>query len=197
MKMIAKCAVSTALLLSLASTLAYAQQANTQAKTQAPDQQTAAACDGGNDGQQNCMDDNGGRRHGKGHGRHGEGRGGHRGHGMMIIDANSDGFIGPDEAASLADGMFMRLDQNRDNVLDETEATAGPGNHGWRAWFGSAAPADVTAKLKTAFTERDTDKDGKVSKVEFMNFAQAKYASLDTAKDGKVSPWAFRALPRL
>lgn len=196
MKTILKYAVSAALLLSLASGLAYAQQANAPAPAPA-DQQTAAACDGVNDGQPDCMDGNGGRHHGKGRGEHGEGSGGRHGQRMMIIDANNDGFINADEAAAIADVAFRHIDQNHDDVIDQTEATSLPDRQGWRAWFGDTPSADVTAKLKTAFAERDADKDGKVTKLEFMNYAQGKYASLDTAKDGKVSPWAFRAMPRL
>jgi hypothetical protein len=194
MKTISKYAVSTALLLSLASGLAYAQQANAPAPT---DQQTAAACDDRNDGDPDCMGGYGGRHHGKGRGGHGEGRGGHHGRGMKIIDANNDGFINADEAAALADAAFMHIDQNRDSVIDQTEASSLQDRKGWRAWFGNTPSAEVTAKLKAAFAERDTDKDGKVTKLEFMTFAQGKYAALDTAKDGKVSPWAFRAMPRL
>jgi hypothetical protein len=205
MTTISKYAVSTAVLLTLGAGLAFAQQA--PAPTPPVPDATSDSAQVADAGPQNCMDGEGmgdqGRRHGRRHGGDmcGEGRGGHHGHGGkgrgMILDTNADGFIGPDEAAAVADAIFMRIDQNRDNVIDETEATSLPQRHGWRAWFGGSAPADVTAKLKTAFTERDADKDGKVTKVEFMNFAQGKYASLDTAKDGKVTPWAFRAMPRL
>jgi EF hand len=208
MTTISKYAVTTAVLLTLGAGLALAQQApapTPPAPGAATDPAQVADAD-----PQNCMDGDGMGHQGRKHGRHhggdmcGDG-GGHHGHGghggmgrrAMILDANGDGFIGPDEAAAVADGVFMHLDQNRDNVIDETEATTLPNHKGWRAWFGGAAPADVTAKLKAAFTERDADKDGKVTKLEFMNYAQAKYASLDTAKDGKVSPWAFRAMPRL
>ena len=199
--MISKYALSTALMLSLASDLAYAQQANTSPTPPAAADQANAnqGPDCGPDAGQNddmlqCDGGRGGRHHGRHHDMRGEGRGRH---GMMIIDANADGFIGPDEAAALAEGMFMRVDRNHDGAIDEAEATQGPGQHGWRAWLGQKQADDITAKLKAAFAERDADKDGKVTKQEFMNFAQGKYAALDTAKDGKVSPWAFRAQPKL
>lgn len=114
----------------------------------------------------------------------------------MIFDINNDGYINADEAAALAEGMFMHIDRNHDGVIDQAEATTLPG-HGWRKWFGGNPPQEMLDKLKVAFAERDADKDGKVTKAEFMKFAETKYAGLDTAKDGKVSPWAFRALPRL
>jgi hypothetical protein len=196
MTTISKYAISAALMLTMASGLAFAQQSDTPPPQN--DQKTANACsDNGPDGADDNCNDGGGRHH-KGK-RHGEGRDGHGKHGgrMMIIDANSDGFIGPDEAAALADGMFMRMDKNRDNAIDEAEATQGPGQGGWRKWMGQQQPAEVEAKLKAAFAARDTNKDAKVTKEEFMTFAQGKYAALDTAKDGKVSPWAFRAQPKL
>lgn len=209
MKTISKYAVSAALLLTVASGLAYAQQSTTP--PQPPASQEVADNGPGPDG---CMGQGmgegmdegmGWRRHGRHHGKHeqmGEmdrgGPGGRAGmRGPMVIDANGDGFIGPDEAAALADGMFMRLDRNHDNVIDEAEATDGPGKHGWRRWLGQQQADDLTTKLKAAFAERDADKDGKVTKQEFMAFAQNRYASLDTAKDGKVSPWVFRAQPKL
>ncbi len=204
MKTISKYAVSTALLLTVATGLAYAQQSNAPPPPAPADQQVAD--NNADAGPQDCMDGMNWRRHGRHHGMGGHGPGqmgqmGGPGGGMMMrgmmFDTNGDGFIGPDEAAALADGMFMRLDRNHDGVIDETEATQGPGQHGWRKWLGQQQADDMTAKLKAAFAERDADKDGKVTKLEFMNYAQSKYASLDTAKDGKVSPWAFRALPRL
>ena len=199
MKTISKYAVSTALLLTVAAGLAYAQQSTTPPQPPAG-QQEADSGHGPDDCMgQGMMDEGmGWRKHGRHHGRMGQMDGpGGRLRGPMVIDANGDGFIGPDEAAALADGMFMRLDRNRDNVIDEAEATQGPGQRGWRRWLGQQQADDVAAKLKAAFVERDADKDGKVTKQEFMTFAQNKYASLDTAKDGKVSPWAFRAQPKL
>lgn len=180
MRTISKYAISAALLLTVASGLAYAQQANDPP----PPDDVAAA------GPQDCDGGQGMRKHGRGHGMRGMGR-------MMMLDANNDGFINADEAAAVADGIFTRVDRNHDDVIDQAEGTTPPKHGGWRNWMGGNPPADVTEKLKAAFTERDADKDGKVTKAEFMIFAQSKYASLDTAKDGKVSPWAFRALPRL
>lgn len=146
-----------------------------------------------------------GRRHGghMGMGHRGKHGGHHRGpHGIrmtMIIDANADGVIGADEAASLAEGMFTRLDQNRDEMLDEAEFTTHPGHGGWRGWFGADA-AEVEAVLKVRkdrFAALDTSKDGKLSKVEVFAEMQQKLASADADKDGKVTPWEFRALPRM
>lgn len=148
-------------------------------------------------------------RHGGHDGRRGEGRmdnaeggpmGGHRGmRGPMMIDVNGDGVIGADEAAAMADGMFMHMDHNMDGVVDKAEFTDGPGRgHGWWAgWFNSTEIAAIEKLRADRFAALDTDKDGKVTKAEFFADAQARLASADTDKDGKVSPWEFRALPRM
>jgi hypothetical protein len=197
MKTISKHAISTAVLLGLASSLAYAQQSTPTPP--APTQQQANACTDAGDNAPDCNDNAGGWHHGK-HGRDHGGRhegGRHGGGRMMMLDTNNDGFINPDEAAAVAERAFMHIDKNRDGMIDQTEATTLPHRGGWRKWMGGNPPADVTEKLKAAFAERDTDKDGKVTKVEFMAYAQNRYATLDAAKDGKVSPWAFRASQRL
>lgn len=174
MKTITKYAIPAVLLLSLATGLAYAQQNNPPSPE---DQMTDAGPDGG---------------HKKHRGHHG--KSGMRG--LMMLDINNDGFINADEAAALAETMFMHIDRNHDGAIDLTEATTPPG-HGWRKWMGGNPPQEMIDKLKAAFAERDADKDGKVTKLEFMKFAEAKYAALDIGKDGKVSPWAFRAQPKL
>jgi EF hand len=142
-----------------------------------------------------------GRHHGKGeHGgkHHGRGEGRRGGH-MMTIDANDDGAIGADEAASLADGMFMRLDENRDEILDEAEFSTPPGRGWGRGWFGTgAAEAEAVQKVrKEKFAALDTSKDGKLDKAEVFADMQQRLAAADTDKDGKVTPWEFRALPRM
>ena len=48
---------------------------------------------------------------------------------MRLIDINADGIINDDEAAALADGQFMRMDQNRDGSLTEVEFTNHPDDH--------------------------------------------------------------------
>jgi Ca2+-binding EF-hand superfamily protein len=151
----------------------------------------------------------GGEGHGMGHGMHhkmgqgmdhemGEGRGKQRGR-MMMIDANADGVISADEAASMAEGMFLRHDQNSDDVLDEAEFTSPPGRGWGKGWFGwGADEAEAVQKVrKEKFALLDTNKDGKLSKAEFFAEVQQKLASADTDKDGKVTPWEFRALPRM
>jgi EF-hand domain pair/EF hand len=175
MKTIQKLSIAAALMLTAAFGVAQAQQAN-----DAPPQ--GMQDDGGPRG------DGGGRHHGK-HGGH-EGRGGK---GMRIIDANNDGMIGEDEAAALADGAFMHMDQDRDGKVSEAEFLAGPGGHkGWFNWN-----SDETAAVQKVRTDKfavlDVNKDKSLDKSEFFADAKAKLAAADTDKDGKVTPWEFRA----
>ena len=138
--------------------------------------------------------------HGKRHGRHGEGRDGeHGGRGggrmMRMIDANADGVIGADEAATMADHMFSRIDQNGDDSLDKAEFSTPPGRHG-KGWFNWGSSDEAAAVLKVRedkFTALDADKDGKLTKMEFFADAQQRLAAADADKDGKVTPWEFRA----
>jgi hypothetical protein len=130
--------------------------------------------------------------HGRdGHGRHGGGRM------MRIIDANADGVINDDEAASMADFAFMRMDRDRDGALSETEFTEargpGRGDRGWFRWLARDEAEAVLKLRKDKFVSLDADKNGNLSKLEFFADAKAKLAAADADKDGKVTPWEFRA----
>jgi hypothetical protein len=131
-----------------------------------------------------------------GHGRDGYG---HHGGGRMmrIIDANADGVINDDEAASLADFAFMRMDRDSDGALSETEFTEarGPGRRdgGWFRWLARDEAEAVLKLRKDKFVSLDADKNASLSKMEFFADAKAKLAAADTDKDGKVTPWEFRA----
>ena len=137
------------------------------------------------------------RRKGRHGGHHGERQGGRDGGPrMMMIDANADGTIGEDEAAALADQMFMHHDQNQNCSLTEAEFTTPPHRGGWFNWGNSDEAAAVLKVRKDKFAAFDTDKNGSVTKAEFFVEAKARLAAADTDKDGKVTPWEFRALPR-
>jgi EF hand len=172
-----KLSIAAAVALTTAFGVAHAQQAN-----------DAPPPPGMQDGADRDQGDGGGRHHGK-HGDH-AGRGGK---GMRIIDANGDGVIGEDEAAALADGAFMRMDQDRDGKVSEAEFVAGPaGRKGWFNWS-----SDETAAVQKVRTDKfaaiDSNKDKSLDKTEFFADAKAKLAAADTDKDGKISPWEFRA----
>ncbi len=178
MNTFAKLSIASALMLSAATSVALAQQAN-----DAPPPPDMSEVDGGPHGE--------GRDGGRHHGKHGKG---HGGKGMRIIDANNDGVIGEDEAAALADRAFMRMDDDRDGKVTEAEFTQGPRGKrgGWFNWNSDEAAA--VQKVRTEkFAALDTNKDKSLDKAEFFADAKAKLAAADTDKDGKVSPWEFRA----
>jgi hypothetical protein len=141
------------------------------------------------------MADRGGDRDGHGGWHRGRGHGERGGRMMRMIDANGDGFIGDDEAAAMADRVYMRLDQNNDGSVDKAEFATPHRRGGIRAWFGFGADelAAVQKVREEKFATQDADKDGKLTKAEFFADAKARLAAADTDKDGKVSPWEFRA----
>ncbi|MCB1427632.1 MAG: hypothetical protein KDJ66_00720, partial [Nitratireductor sp.] len=49
---------------------------------------------------------------------------------------------------------------------------------------------------RARFAPMDADKDGKVSKAEFMAAGKSRYEDADTDKDGEVTPWEFRSQHR-
>ncbi len=128
---------------------------------------------------------------GRGHGGHGEGRGGHGGQMMQLIDANADGVIGDDEAAARVENVFMAMDANSSGDITEAEFMAvrmglGEGRN-------SERQAMMQERKKARFVEMDADKDGKVTKEQFLSAGKSRFAAADTDKDGKVNPWEFRS----
>ncbi|MBL8789243.1 MAG: EF-hand domain-containing protein [Rhizobiales bacterium] len=53
--------------------------------------------------------------------------------------------------------------------------------------------ARMQERKKARFPEMDANKDGKVTKEEFLAAGKARFAAADADKDGKVTPWEFRA----
>jgi hypothetical protein len=127
---------------------------------------------------------------GKEHGRHGM-------RGARMIDLNMDGVVSDEEASMIAERMFMRMDEDRNEALSEAEFTTPP-RHGMRGWFGLGADEAqaVIDVRKARFVALDADKNASVSKAEFFADAKARLAAADADKDGKVTPWEFRAAPR-
>jgi EF hand len=174
-----KLTIASALMLSTAFGVASAQQANDEPVVPGMEQADDEMAEG------RGMGHHGGKHHGK-----------HRGgkHGMRMIDANNDGIIGEDEAATLADHAFMRFDDNGDGKLTEAEFISGRHGKrgGWFNWNGDEKAA-VEKVQKDKFASLDANKDASVDKAEFFADAKAQLAAADTDKDGKVTPWEFRA----
>ena len=133
--------------------------------------------------------------YGPGYGRGGDEEGGwgwRRGGRMMaMIDANGDGVIGDDEAASRVENVFLRMDADNNGEVTLEEYM------GVRMGPGEGRNPERMAKMqelkKQRFEAMDGDKDGKVTKAQFIEAAKARFAAADTDKDGKVTPWEFRA----
>lgn len=110
---------------------------------------------------------------------------------FTMIDADQDGSISAEEAASAADEVFTAMDADDDGLLTEEEYMAvrmGP-QYGF-----NAARQQAMQEAKAArFGEMDGDSDGSVSKEEFLAAAQAHYAASDADGDGKVTPWEHRS----
>ncbi|MBX9454696.1 MAG: EF-hand domain-containing protein [Rhizobium sp.] len=119
-------------------------------------------------------------------------------HGMMqrmgANDTNDDGVISDDEAADQVESVYAAMDADDDGELTEEEfmtVRMGP-QHGRN----EARQKMMQERKKARFVEMDTDKSGKVSKVEFIAAGKARFEAADTDKDGKVTPWEFRAQRR-
>lgn len=116
---------------------------------------------------------------------HPPGRGRH-----MMIDANDDGLISDEEAASAADGVFTAMDADDDGSLTKEEYMAvrmGP-----QRGFNLQRQAAMQEQKEARFSEMDADSNGMVSKGEFLDAAQAHHVRADTDGDGNVTPWEFR-----
>ena len=108
----------------------------------------------------------------------------------MMIDANDDGVISAEEAASAADDVFTAMDADDDGSLTIEEYMAvrmGP-----QRGFNPERQAEMQERKKARFGEMDADTDEKLSKAEFLDAAQAHHTDADSDGDGRVTPWEFR-----
>lgn len=120
---------------------------------------------------------------GGGYGMHGYGRAG-------IIDLNDDGRISTAEAAAAAEDVFITMDADDDDAITKDEYMAirmGPGA-GWNP----ARQTEMQARKEARYAEIDADKNGTVTREEFLDAAKAHHAAADQDKDGAVSPWEHR-----
>jgi hypothetical protein len=110
---------------------------------------------------------------------------------FSMIDANEDGMVSAEEAASAADEVFTVMDADDDGQLTMEEymfVRMGPGD----GWNQSRQAARQKAKADR-FAEMDTDGDKMVSKQEFLAGAKAHHQAADTDGDGMVTPWEQRS----
>lgn len=108
-----------------------------------------------------------------------------------MIDANEDGAVSGEEAASHADMTFTAMDSNDDGSLTADEYMAvriGPG-----LGYNGDIKAAMQARKSARFDPMDADKDGAVSKAEFIAASKSHFDAADTDGDGKVTPWEMRS----
>lgn len=106
------------------------------------------------------------------------------------VDENQDGAVSAEEAASATDRVFTAMDGDDDGAITREEYLSvrmGPGD-GWNPTRQAARQAAKEAR----YAEMDLDRDGSVSKAEFIDGGKAHFEAADADKDGKVTPWEFR-----
>jgi hypothetical protein len=108
----------------------------------------------------------------------------------VMVDANDDGVVSAEEAASAADEMFTAMDSDDDGVLTKEEYLAVRMSP--RFWFNPLYPAWRRKAKEERFAEMDADGDGKVAKDEFLAAAEAHHKAADADGDGTITPWEHR-----
>ena len=108
----------------------------------------------------------------------------------ILNDADGDGVVSAEEAASAADEVFTAMDADDDGVVTSDEYMAQRLGPQW------GRNPDRQAAMQQAkadrFAEMDADGDGSVSKKEFLDAAKSHHEAADEDGDGTVSPWEFR-----
>jgi EF hand len=109
---------------------------------------------------------------------------------FAMLDANDDGQISPEEAASQADMVFTSMDADDDSLitLDEFMAV----RMGPQTGSNPDRQAAMQARKVARFEPMDSDKDGSVSKAEFIAASKTHFDGADLDKDGTVTPWEIR-----
>ena len=98
--------------------------------------------------------------------------------GLMRYDTNKDGFVDRSEWAAGQEARFKLLDTNGDGKLTKDELFVGTG----------VPPSDRQIRSQaTYFGLLDSDKDGVVSKAEFLAQAERNFARCDLDKDGRIN----------
>ena len=93
----------------------------------------------------------------------------------MRYDTNKDGVVDRAEWDAGQDARFRQLDTNNDGKLSREEL-AGPTRNDRQA-----------ERQERLFNRMDRDRDGFVSRAEFMNMADRNFERCDVDKDGRIT----------
>ena len=93
---------------------------------------------------------------------------------LQGADANKDGVITLDEALAFAEKRFALLDRNKDGALDKAD-------------FDAMRKEMVDYRVKRFIHHFGADKDGKVTREQFMAKADERFAQMDFNNDGSIS----------
>ena len=93
---------------------------------------------------------------------------------LQEADANKDGIVTLDEALAAAEKRFATLDRNKDGVIDKAD-------------FDALRKEMVDYRVKRFIHHYGADKDGKVTREQFMAKVAERFAMLDRDNDGTLS----------
>jgi len=108
-----------------------------------------------------------------------------------IVDADDNGVVSAEEAASAAEEVFaaMDADDNAELTMEEYMAVRMGPQDGWNKDRQAAREKQKSDRFGTM----DADKNDSVSQAEFIANAKARFDAADGDKDGKVTPWEWRS----
>lgn len=109
---------------------------------------------------------------------------------FATVDADQDGVVSAEEAAAAVELVYVAMDADDDGRLTREEYMAvrmGP-----QTGTNAARQAERQNAKAARFDAMDGDRDGTVSRAEFIDGGKARFEAADTDHDGKVTPWEFR-----
>ncbi|UUX98628.1 EF-hand domain-containing protein [Sphingomonas sp. J315] len=111
---------------------------------------------------------------------------------LARVDTNGDGLISKAEHRAMAEARFVRMDADKDGMVEAGEARKGWGKRGEGRGGKAKAMRDGRGG-GAGMMMADTNKDGAISKAEFDAQSAQRFAKLDTNSDGKIDAAEMKA----